>query len=124
MVYGTLRRGFHNNHLLKDSEYVGDATIAGTMRSLGGFPCISLYGDYQIHGELFKVGPDVLAACDRLENHPTWYLRTKVETNKGPAWVYVIEDERYSQYPVVKSGKWYDNDYDLTSGTWIKRKSN
>lgn len=89
--------------------FIGDAIVAGTMRSLGGFPCISLHGDYQVHGELFKVDDATLAACDRLEGHPDWYERKMVKTNKGEAWVYVIEDEHYTQYPIVKSGKWYDD---------------
>lgn len=79
------------------------------MRSLGGFPCVSLNGNYQVHGEVYEMTPDALAMCDALEQHPRWYERKKVETNKGPAWVYVIEDERYTQYPVVPSGKWYDD---------------
>lgn len=105
-VYGTLKRDFGNNRLLQDSKYVADATITGVMRSLGGFPCVSLNGDYTVYGELFEVGPEVLAACDRLEGHPSWYVRTKVRTNKGDAWVYLIEDEKYTTYPIVKSGKW------------------
>lgn len=120
-TYGTLKREFHNHHLLRGSEYIDDATLTGTMRSLGGFPCVSLNGDYQIHGELFKIDDATLAACDRLEGHPNFYERKMVETNKGPCWAYIIEDERYLQYPVVKSGIWYDMDFDLDTYAW-KRK--
>lgn len=107
MVYGTLKRGFGNNRLIEGAPFIADATIRGTMYSMGGFPAVSLHGDTDVHGEIFDVTDEQLARCDQLEGHPRWYLRQKVETSAGPAWIYTQDrDQQLSNLPIVKSGRW------------------
>lgn len=107
-TYGTLKRGFGNyNRLMQTAEFVGKCKFKGTMYSMGGFPAVSLHGDTDIHGELFDVDDETLDRLDQLEGHPRWYLRQKVDTSNGPAWVYTQDaDQQLSNLPIVKSGIW------------------
>jgi len=112
VVYGSLKRGFGNHRLLETAEFVGPCVFRGTMYSLGGFPAVSLHGDTQIVGELYDVDDATLSRLDGLEGfrghgERNWYEREKIETNKGPAWVYTQDaDQQLSSYPIVKSGVW------------------
>jgi gamma-glutamylcyclotransferase (GGCT)/AIG2-like uncharacterized protein YtfP len=106
-VYGSLKRGFGNNRLLQSATFVSPCTFKGTMYSMGGFPAVSLHGDTDIAGEIFEVDEATLHRCDQLEGHPDWYLRQKIETSSGPAWVYTQDaDQQLSNLPIVKSGEW------------------
>lgn len=105
-VYGTLKRGFGNHRLLEGSTFVDEAITKGEMRSLGGFPGVTLHGNQQIHGEIYAVDDETMERCDRLEGHPRWYNRQIVETSKGPAWMYTLDDSQMQQCPVVKDGTW------------------
>lgn len=105
-TYGTLKRGFGNNRLLERSKFLEEATVTGQMRSLGGFPAVTLKGDNQVHGEIYEVDDETLKNCDRLEGIPTFYQREKVETSKGPAWIYTMEPRDLSEQRVIKSGVW------------------
>ena len=108
-VYGSLRQGFHNHYLLEKSEQLyDDAVIAGTMASLGGFPCVTTNGNNQIHGEIYSVDDETLARLDRLEGHPSIYCREIVHSSKGDVWVYLIQDSSFYDggHPLVKDGVW------------------
>lgn len=107
-VYGTLKRGGGNwrYHLKGKAKFITEAQIHGTMYHLGGFPAISLHGDGNIHGEIFEVDDDTLASCDRLEGHPRWYVRTPVQTSRGPAEVYVMNQLDGSDTRTIKDGIW------------------
>ena len=102
-VYGSLRKGFHNHHLLEDAAYIGDYktegifymvgkytrdieddyediyTTASSLRTLI-FPYISHnnMGDMlpiQISGEVYDVSYELLMKLDIHEGHPTAYIR-------------------------------------------------
>lgn len=90
-VYGTLKKGFGNNHLLSGDTFVGEATTLPnfTMFSMGGFPGVSKEGETQIRGEIYEVSPSTLERLDRLEGHPNWYIREEVPTSLGRAWIYL-----------------------------------
>lgn len=92
-VYGTLKRGYGNHRLLQGrSMYVQDDCIDGNLFDLQYYPCAQP-GDGVIHGEVYMVGPNTLAALDRLEGHPVYYQRRTVRTKFGghEAWVYFME---------------------------------
>ena len=82
-VYGTLKRGHGNHPLLGDSLFVGEATTLGKYTLYdGGFPRMSNFpGDVKsyVAGEVFHVtSAAVLDGLDRLEGHPTFYIRRRI----------------------------------------------
>jgi len=97
-VYGTLRRGEGNSHLLKGAKYVGTALSNGanygmtTSADNGGIPFLynptSLHakintpfvlalGSGRVAGEIWQVDGETFAALDRLEGHPRFYKRMR-----------------------------------------------
>jgi gamma-glutamylcyclotransferase (GGCT)/AIG2-like uncharacterized protein YtfP len=81
-VYGTLKRGYGNwrNYLDNDgARFLGEAVSNANDYAMVnvGFPilCASVEDGAFVVGELFEVNDAVLAAVDKLEGHPKWYLR-------------------------------------------------
>jgi len=108
-VYGTLKKGFSRNTILKDSSFIGDATTkpSFTMIDLTYFPGILEIGNTSIYGELYEVSDDTLQYCDVIEGHPDFYKRIEVElTNNTTAWCYVLDYTKYENPLVISSGKW------------------
>ena len=56
-VYGSLKRGFRNHHLLETSRFVGPGTTRRDfdLLDLGYFPAAIRPGAFAIRGELFAV---------------------------------------------------------------------
>ena len=67
-VYGTLRRGGSNHFRMEGAEFVSEATVAGRMYRIDWYPGLVLddAGD-EIHGEIFAVDAEQLAALDIFE---------------------------------------------------------
>lgn len=77
-VYGTLRKGESNHHLLKGrSMFVSENAVVGNLVDLGPYPAM-LEGNGTVFGEVYMVGEQTLADLDKLEGHPTLYARRKV----------------------------------------------
>ena len=85
-VYGTLKRGHHNNLLLEDSRYIGTAKTEQKFMMVGvGFPHTFLSSDINkeeddsfltVMGEVYEVtNPEVLKRLDWLEgvDHKHYY---------------------------------------------------
>jgi gamma-glutamylcyclotransferase (GGCT)/AIG2-like uncharacterized protein YtfP len=106
LTYGTLRKGHGNHRLLEDSKEVGPTTIKGTLYSLGPFPALSLKGDTNVECECYEVDDRTLERLDRLEGHPTFYLRELVKSEYGPAFVYTMDHSPESLKRVIPSGDW------------------
>lgn len=91
-VYGSLKNGFGNNHLLMNSKFVRkDLTKEPTytMFSFGGFPGI-VRGESCISGELYEVDDDTLSNLDALESNGSFYQRELVKLDGGgEAWMYL-----------------------------------
>lgn len=91
-TYGTLRVNEPNAYIIKDnSEYrqtckTVNKYIMITQKSKS-FPFVfpvDYYPELEEHavyitGDLYSVNSEGLELCDRLEGHPTWYQRTKIE---------------------------------------------
>lgn len=87
-VYGTLRRGQGNYHLLTTSEWIGEHVISGwDMYDLGHFPAV-VRGTGDVTGDVFRVSSSTFAKLDMLEGYPRFYDRELIETPAGDAWIY------------------------------------
>ncbi|MFH1035679.1 MAG: gamma-glutamylcyclotransferase family protein [Pseudomonadota bacterium] len=100
-VYGTLRRGYVNHHLLAGARGLGPArTQQAFALYLGEFPyLVEDEAVCAVAGELYGVGPAGLGLLDDLERHPDWYERrlTPVIDGQGQvrqAWVYFYPQAR------------------------------
>lgn len=90
-TYGTLKRGFSNNHFLNDALFVSNSI---TCENYCMYPCtnnmfpflIKSEKKYQIKGEVFKTNSKkLLDDLDYLERYPNLYLKefinVKLENN-------------------------------------------
>ena len=122
-VYGTLRKGCHNNHCLGDAIFVG---IAKTVEKYGfflepeyGIPFAVERKDgrvVNVVGEVYKVNDMTLRNLDTLEGHPEAYKRllvqVDIEGEKGEnsksrklAWIYLYPEEKvYPQWRFIETG--------------------
>jgi len=81
-VYGTLKRGLSNHHLIAHQEYLGDAVTEPRYRviDLGAHPGLIL--DEQtglaVRGELWSVDLRCLAALDEFEEVSNPFIRAPV----------------------------------------------
>lgn len=97
-VYGTLKRGHGNSHLLREATPLGRSLVTGKYKlyDLGGFPAVMLRpAGEMVHilGEVYDVPLDTFQTLDMLEGHPDWYKRIKVATAHGKAWMYTFSPE-------------------------------
>jgi gamma-glutamylcyclotransferase (GGCT)/AIG2-like uncharacterized protein YtfP len=79
-VYGTLKKGYGNSHLLRNAEFVGHGYTIETYRMFNvGFPIIRECEDGNpVYGEVYEVDDQTLKNLDRLENEGVMYDRKVV----------------------------------------------
>lgn len=94
-VYGTLRSGHSNHHLLKDatSYGVGNTAEEYSMYLISGYPYVTSFEPrYPIVGELYGVDGTTLSVLDKMEGHPRHYERREISVivgeNQYTAWLY------------------------------------
>lgn len=82
-VYGTLKRGLSNHHLLAGQQFLGEAQTEPLYRvlDLGPHPGLVLDRAHglAIRGELWSVSPACLAELDRFEEVPGPFIRAGVK---------------------------------------------
>lgn len=110
-VYGTLKRKGGLHHVLSTSEFVREARLRGAWRlvDLGAFPGLVEIPreNNEIHGEVYKISPEILARLDGIEGHPRFYERKIVTTEDDEeVWAYTLPTEEYMHYPKVAGGNW------------------
>ena len=98
-VYGSLKKGFDNHHLLsKHTRRIGKAITVSKFGmfedSFGNYPYLIPVPQMRIHGELYEIRrKELLEKLDRFEGHPDYYVRKKilVKTHRGTvrAFVYI-----------------------------------
>lgn len=96
-VYGTLRRGFDNEHaklLRAIAEFAGEAQVRGRIYRVGWYPGFVFAEDGAedgfVRGELYRLhDPErTLAALDEYEGGD--FERVEIEAQGAPAWIYRI----------------------------------
>lgn len=112
-VYGSLKKGYGNHYLLTQggAVYLGEQVITGEYRLIdfGWYPgLVRLDGGepVDVHGEVYEVSTETLAAMDLLEGHPTFYCRSKVDTDFKKAWCYFLPESYADEAPEVEGGNW------------------
>ena len=114
-VYGTLRAGLPNAHLL-DGLPRQPATCPGLLHDCGAYPAMTL-GEGRVAGELLPLDPARLSLLDALEEAlpfgaPGGTYRRTVLTAALPdgtprrAQLYVMDD--VAAHPSIPSGNWQD----------------
>ncbi len=98
-VYGSLKKGFDNHHLLsKHAKRIGKAITMSKFGmfedSFGNYPYLIPVPQMRIHGELYEIRrKELLEKLDKFEGYPEYYERKKilVKTHKGTvrAFVYI-----------------------------------
>lgn len=81
-VYGTLMKGYGNNHYLEKEKLIGSGKTAQefSMKITGKLPFVSKNENKTcISGELYLVKPETLFDIDQLEMNGSWYTRSKIE---------------------------------------------
>lgn len=83
-VYGTLRRGEANHHLLADQRFVGTAWTSRRYRltMCAGYPALTAVGEGEptesVPGEVWDVSASCLQILDEFEEVPHLYIRQPV----------------------------------------------
>ncbi|MDL0430447.1 gamma-glutamylcyclotransferase family protein [Marinobacter sp. TBZ242] len=111
-VYGTLKSGYSNHQLLDKACYIGSDRLTGvTLYNLGPYPGALPKPSDGVWVEVYAVDDQLLAMLDRLEDYDpraektSLYLRKKVQTRHGQAWVYLYNRPVRSGQR-IHSGNW------------------
>lgn len=113
-VYGTLRKGMGNHHLLRSAEFLGTQITSPAWKMYScGCPVI-ISGDSSIVIEVYKVSQNNLKVLDSLEGYPDLYNRKRIHTNWGDAWIYFMNKSDIIEYKssIIPDGdyvKWRDS---------------
>lgn len=108
-VYGTLRPGASNAFRMEGAEWCGAGEVAGRLYRISWYPGW-VRGSGRVRGDVFRVGPELLAELDVFEGPE--YQRVRVDvllTESGgtlPVWAYEWTG------PVEEAGR-------IVSGDWL-----
>jgi gamma-glutamylcyclotransferase (GGCT)/AIG2-like uncharacterized protein YtfP len=111
-VYGTLKRGLSNYHLLEDAEFVGSDRLRDiTLYDLGPYPGAKAEASQGIDVDVFSVTALQFRQLDLLEDYLAespgrgLYDRRVFHTRYGPAWVYLYNPPVSGLVP-ISAGAW------------------
>jgi gamma-glutamylcyclotransferase (GGCT)/AIG2-like uncharacterized protein YtfP len=114
-VYGTLKRGGPAADVLSGCNWLGEATVRGTLYDIDGrFPALVLYGDTPVRGEVWRCPAELLLQLDHYEGVPAGlFRRVAREVHVGervlPAWIYAAGpalSRRLVPQSRVPAGEW------------------
>ena len=117
-VYGLLKRGFGLHHHMAQGTFVGDATAAGALYSLGEYPAM-VDGEGAVRGELYRFDDiavalellDEVEEYDPLDPESSPYLRAvrpitlRSDGAVVPAWCYLY-NRSVKGMTRIASGEW------------------
>lgn len=108
-VYGTLRRGFRAEDLMKPCKLVGDTKIVGAMFDLGSFPGVKLdLKDHRFYAEVYRIPTKpadrakLLERLDTYEGEGFLYIRRNIETKFGSTYIYEYKGDIVGREPFFK----------------------
>jgi gamma-glutamylaminecyclotransferase len=99
MVYGSLKKDFHNHDLIKDSTFISETLTKDKyyMYSMGGFPAVTEERkSNKIQGEIYEIDLEHLSGIDCLEGNGSFYQRKEIKVDGFdiPVWMYFIMDKK------------------------------
>lgn len=113
-VYGTLKQGFGNHHIIEGQSMIGEDTITGLfrMQSLGMYPGLVVDDEHvgTVHGEVYEVDPDCMVRLNILEGVPHLYRAIPMITDKGIHCLTYLLNEEHATGMVVRDGVWLKSD--------------
>lgn len=114
LVYGTLRQGESNHHLLSDSQFLGHVVTQAQFQlfDLGPYPA-AIKGEQSLVAEVYFVDEDTMKQLDILEDYPHEYDRELVSTPHGQAWIYLYQNKRLLT-KIIPSGDWCQRNDDAS----------
>jgi gamma-glutamylcyclotransferase (GGCT)/AIG2-like uncharacterized protein YtfP len=111
-VYGTLRRGNANAHLLAAASLLGTyVSRAIVLYDLGEYPGARSLASDGIELEVYLIDDATLQVLDQLEEFDpanpasSLYVRQELQTIYGNAWVYLYQGTVAGRRP-IKAGRW------------------
>lgn len=111
-VYGTLRRGYANHHLLATALFLGnDLSRDILLYDLGEYPGAKEEASDGIEVEVYRVDSQTLQALDQLEEYDPFspasslYVRRELQTAFGVAWVYLYQGSVVGLH-AIRKGSW------------------
>jgi len=118
-VYGTLKKGKHNNRVMGRAAFLGEAKTEPVYTLFdGNYPIVERGGETAVVGEVFETedestinGIFSLEGCSREQHNPkSWYDYDKIETPFGEAVIFVMNKDKSGrgQHLVLNSGEWTD----------------
>jgi gamma-glutamylaminecyclotransferase len=93
-VYGSLKRGFSNHHVMSGTKFVGEGRTGPgfALIDLGRYPG-AIRGGSALAGEVFEVPSHLMGRLDQLEANGRVYERelTRIALTQGAvdAWIYL-----------------------------------
>ena len=105
-VYGTLRHGEANHHLMAQAQWIGTHMTPPiySLYDLGPYPAVT-EGRSTIVGEVYLIDEATLEQLDLLEDVPVTYRREQIDTPFGLAWIYFYQDASHLDV-LIASGDW------------------
>ena len=117
-VYGTLRKGEARdiNRLLPAPRWVGRACVPGVLYDLGAYPALLLDVAGSVHGEVYKISPELESLLDQIEE--VWpqqgaeyckrerAVQLKETAESVVCLVYEMALDRISGLSVIACGDW------------------
>ncbi|WP_305966561.1 gamma-glutamylcyclotransferase family protein [Marinobacter salsuginis] len=111
-VYGTLKRGRNNSHILRGARFVGtDWMPKLSLYHLGPYPGAVEEPSTGVRVEIYEVKDSTLKILDELEDffperpQSSLYIRRTMDTRHGPAWVYLY-NRPVKTIQRLNSGSW------------------
>lgn len=102
-VYGTLKRGYHNNVLLSNAKFLEEKVLPGFKLYNAGFPVARESPGDSVFGEVFEIADNdknTLRNLDRLEGEGRMYHRQQVEGENVSLYVGYADFWDFQRMPI------------------------
>ena len=108
-VYGSLRKGMPQHHLVSGSPFLGYGSTAPafTLYDSGDWPAAIATGGTAIYGELYDLSIPELALVDAYERHPHFFCRKRVklaDRRITSIWIYTLDIPDH--WKRIETGDW------------------